>query len=204
MMFTARVLCIMAAFASVSAISFRLDPGSTRCLRQDLTKGTFVKGDFTVSAVEKQSVKIEINDQMSRVAYTKDNAESGKIAFVVDNAGVYEICFTSKVIAGTKLAPHEVNLNLKSGVEAVDYDAVKEAENLAPLEVAIRRMEELAESIATDMGQMKQREASMRNTNESTNARVLYFSVVSMMCLVGLSVWQVYYLKNYFKSKKLI
>ncbi|KNC81998.1 hypothetical protein SARC_05711 [Sphaeroforma arctica JP610] len=199
-----RFLCIVAAFASVEAISFKLDPGSTRCLRQELTNGTFVKGDFKASVVEKQSVQIEIKDDYGRSAYTKENADSGKIAYVADNAGVYETCFTSKVDSGAEMKMHEITVDLKSGVEANEYDAVKEAENLAPLELAIRRMEELAESIAKDMGSMKQREANMRNTNESTNARVLYFSVVSMMCLVGLAIWQVYYLKSYFKSKKLI
>ena len=31
----------------------------------------------------------------------------------------------------------------------------------------------------------------MRDTNESTNSRVLYFSVFSMCCLLGLATWQV-------------
>ena len=31
----------------------------------------------------------------------------------------------------------------------------------------------------------------MRDTNESTNSRVLYFSIFSMCCLLGLATWQV-------------
>ncbi|VEN63219.1 unnamed protein product [Callosobruchus maculatus] len=41
----------------------------------------------------------------------------------------------------------------------------------------------------------------MRDTNESTNSRVLYFSVFSMCCLLGLATWQVLYLRQYFKAK---
>ena len=33
----------------------------------------------------------------------------------------------------------------------------------------------------------------MRDTNESTNSRVLYFSIFSMCCLLGLATWQVLY-----------
>ncbi|ULT89200.1 hypothetical protein L3Y34_007989 [Caenorhabditis briggsae] len=51
---------------------------------------------------------------------------------------------------------------------------------------------------------MRQREEEMRNTNESTNSRVLYLSIFSMLCLLGLAIWQVLFLRNYFKSKKLI
>lgn len=39
---------------------------------------------------------------------------------------------------------------------------------------------------------------------ESTNTRVLYFSVFSMCCLIGLATWQVFYLRRFFKAKKLI
>lgn len=39
---------------------------------------------------------------------------------------------------------------------------------------------------------------------ESTNSRVLYFSVFSMLCLVALATWQVLYLRRFFKAKKLI
>ncbi len=39
---------------------------------------------------------------------------------------------------------------------------------------------------------------------ESTNDRLLHFSVFSMACLLVLGVWQVLYLKRYFRQKKLI
>jgi len=75
---------------------------------------------------------------------------------------------------------------------------------LKPLEIELRRLEDLSDSIVNDFQYMKQREEEMRSTNESTNSRVLYFSVFSMLCLVGLATWQVLYLRKFFKSKKLI
>ena len=55
-----------------------------------------------------------------------------------------------------------------------------------------------------DFQYMKTREEEMRDTNESTNSRVLYFSIFSMCCLIGLATWQVLYLRKFFKAKKLI
>jgi len=75
---------------------------------------------------------------------------------------------------------------------------------LKPLEIELRRLEDLSDSIVNDFQPMKQREEEMRSTNENTNSRVLYFSVFSMLCLVGLATWQVLYLRKFFKSKKLI
>ena len=79
-----------------------------------------------------------------------------------------------------------------------------EAAKLKPLEVELKRLEDLSESIVKDFAFMKQREEEMRDTNESTNSRVLYFSIFSMLCLLGLATWQVLYLRQFFKSKKLI
>lgn len=42
------------------------------------------------------------------------------------------------------------------------------------------------------------------SVSESTNTRVLYFSIFSMCCLIGLATWQVFYLRRFFKAKKLI
>ena len=39
----------------------------------------------------------------------------------------------------------------------------------------------------------------MRDTNESTNSRVLYFSIFSMCCLLGLATWQVLYRPSVFR-----
>ena len=95
-------------------------------------------------------------------------------------------------------------MKLKRGIEAKNYDEIAKADQLKPLEVELRRLEELSLSIANAFFYMKKREEEMRDTNESTNSRVLYFSGFSMMCLIGLATWQVIYLRRFFKSKKLI
>ena len=72
------------------------------------------------------------------------------------------------------------------------------------LQLELRRLEDLSEAIVNDFAYMRAREEEMRDTNESTNSRVFYFSIFSMLCLLGLACAQVLYLKKYFKSKKLI
>lgn len=85
-----------------------------------------------------------------------------------------------------------------------DLFQIAKVEKLKPLEVELRRLEDLSESIVNDFAYMKKREEEMRDTNESTNTRVLYFSIFSMFCLIGLATWQVFYLRRFFKAKKLI
>lgn len=79
-----------------------------------------------------------------------------------------------------------------------------EAAKLKPLEIELKKLEDLSSAVVEDFVQMRKREEEMRDTNESTNNRVLYFSIFSMICLLSLATWQVLYLRNFFKTKKLI
>ena len=38
--------------------------------------------------------------------------------------------------------------------------------------------------------------------NESTNSRVLWFSVLEAVVLVGMGLWQVYQLRTFFEKKR--
>ena len=105
----------------------------------------------------------------------------------------------------------QVFLATKHGVEAKNYENLGDAAKLKPLEVELKRLEDMSESIVQDFAFMRRREVrqthtcgyisfhynvfsfqeEMRDTNESTNSRVLYFSIFSMCCLLGLATWQV-------------
>lgn len=93
---------------------------------------------------------------------------------------------------------------MKTGVEAKDYSEVAKREHLKPVEIELRKMEDAVAEIHAEMLSMRDREHKMRDTNEETNSRVLWFSLFSIIILIGMGMWQVYYLRNFFKSKKLI
>jgi hypothetical protein len=95
-------------------------------------------------------------------------------------------------------------LVVHSGVEAQDYSAIAKKEHLKPLELELRRIEDTVEMIQKDFEYMREREAVMRDTNESTFTRVSYLSLFSVGCLIALALWQLFYLKRYFTRKKLL
>uniref|UniRef100_A0A094ZM76 Transmembrane emp24 domain-containing protein 10 n=1 Tax=Schistosoma haematobium TaxID=6185 RepID=A0A094ZM76_SCHHA len=99
--------------------------------------------------------------------------------------------------------------NIKSGkfaftTEDFDLFEMAKAEKLQPIEVLLKKLESLADEIVQDFVVMHSKSSKMRNINESTHTRVLYFSILSMVILIGFACWQVLYLRRYFKSKKLI
>lgn len=170
-----------------------------------------VTGEYDITALPDLPTHLEVKDTKGHILYNKEDAIKGKFAFTTEQFDIFDICFETKTNPMNQkqhLSPQkstkEVTLKLKHGIETKDYDALAKASQLKPLEVELSRLEDLSNAIVTDFAYMKQREEEMRNTNESTNNKVLYFSIFSMGCLMTLAIWQVLYLRRYFKAKRLI
>ncbi|XP_068948350.1 LOW QUALITY PROTEIN: transmembrane emp24 domain-containing protein 10 [Petaurus breviceps papuanus] len=200
------LLLLLLGPSSVLTISFHLPVNSRKCLREEIHKDLLVTGEYEITDQSGGAgglrTHLKITDSAGHILYSKEDATKGKFAFTTEDYDMFEACFESK---GTGRTPDQlVILDMKHGVEAKNYEEIAKVEKLKPLEVELRRLEDLSESIVNDFAYMKKREEEMRDTNESTNTRVLYFSIFSMFCLIGLATWQVFYLRRFFKAKKLI
>ncbi|XP_071375680.1 transmembrane emp24 domain-containing protein 10-like isoform X2 [Centroberyx affinis] len=197
------LLLVPLLFDLVFSVTFYLPVNFRKCLREEIHKDVLVTGQYEVSEQPNTKTNLKITDSSGHTLYTKDDASKGKFAFTTEDYDMFEVCFESKSPLG-EVPDQLINLDMKHGVEAKNYEEIAKVEKLKPLEVELRRLEDLSESIVNDFAYMKKREEEMRDTNESTNTRVLYFSIFSMCCLIGLATWQVLYLRRFFKAKKLI
>uniref|UniRef100_A0A8D0E549 GOLD domain-containing protein n=1 Tax=Salvator merianae TaxID=96440 RepID=A0A8D0E549_SALMN len=201
------LLLLALSVGACKGLSFHLPPQARKCLKEELHRDVMVTGEYVVSEATAPGIStdLQVTDSSGHLLYSKTDAKKGKFAFTTDDYEIYEICFESRGQPGHFRVPDLlVTLNIKHGVEARNYEDIAKAEKLKPLEVDLRRLEDLSESIVKDFAFMKRREEEMRDTNESTSARVFYFSIFSMLCLVILATWQVFYLRRFFKTKKLI
>nr|ACO14682.1 Transmembrane emp24 domain-containing protein 10 precursor [Caligus clemensi] len=188
-----------------SGLMFYLEPNGRKCLKEEINKDVLVSGEYEVTELPGHTVDLIVVDSKGQHFVSRQGVDKGKIAFTTDESNdAFEVCFISRVTLGTRGTRQETYLNVKHGVEAKSYEGLGDAAKLKPLEVELKRLEDLSESIVQDFAHMRRREEEMRDTNESTNSRVLYFSIFSMCCLLSLATWQVLYLRRYFKSKKLI
>jgi len=184
---------------------FKLGANQRKCLKEEIHKDVLVTADYELSAIPGVKVNLRVIDSKGHILYQKEEATKGKFAFTTEEYDMFQVCFESQGRpASGHSSEHEVYLSMKHGVEAKNYQDIAKAEKLKPLEVELKKLEDLSESIVNDFAYMRAREEEMRDTNESTHSRVLYFSVFSMLCLLGLATWQVLYLRKFFKSKKLI
>jgi len=196
-------LCVLAI--KVNGIMFHLEANSQKCLKDEVQAHQLIVIEFVVSNAPHHQIDYVVRDSKGGILSQKEKLETqGKCTFTSDNYDTYEVCIVSRAPQEVRKVVQEISLVTKKGVEARSYDRIGEAGKLKPLEVDLRRLEDLSDAIVQDFAAARKREEEMRSTNESTNSRVLFFSIFSMCCLLGLATWQVLYLRRYFKAKKLI
>ncbi|XP_044730196.1 transmembrane emp24 domain-containing protein bai [Chrysoperla carnea] len=188
----------------VQGIMFYLEPNAQKCLKEELHAHILVSGEYDVTEVAGQKIDYVVRDSKGHILSQKEDISKGKFTFSTENFEKFEICFISRVPPHQRGIRQEISLVTKHGAEAKSYEGLGEAANLKPMEVELKKLEDLSDDIVQDFALMRKREEEMRDTNESTNNRVLYFSIFSMCCLLGLATWQVLYLRRFFKAKKLI
>jgi len=89
------------------------------------------------------------------------------------------------------------------GEAATDYTELAQHEHLSAIEVEIRKLNDKIRGIRSEQAYQREREEAFRNTSESTNARVMWWSILQTIVLLVSGVWQIQRLKAFFKLKKL-
>ncbi|XP_053661048.1 transmembrane emp24 domain-containing protein bai [Anopheles marshallii] len=204
MMLVMLAVLVVSTFPRTNAIMFRLGPNTQKCLRDEMQGNQIVAGEYEITNAPGQKIDYVVRDTKGHIMAQKDDISKGKFSFTSEVYDTFEICFISHVPPTHRGIDQEVLLDVKKGIETKSYEGIGEAAKLKPLEVDLKRLEDLSDAIVQDFALMRKREEEMRDTNESTNSRVLFFSIFSMSCLLGLATWQVLYLRRYFIAKKLI
>jgi len=90
------------------------------------------------------------------------------------------------------------------GEHANDYAEIAAKDKLSELQLRVRQLVEQVEQIQKEQNYQRWREERFRQTSESTNQRVLWWSILQTLILVATAVWQMQHLKSFFKAKKLV
>jgi hypothetical protein len=121
----------------------------------------------------------------------------------------YTVCLRAATRPGkTPYAPNsppvKIPLSLSVGTTLDSFDMSNALEMLKPLEREFNHLQGVMKKIAGDMGTFHKNEESMRDVNESSLEKVTWFSIASILFLIGLGLFQLFHLKGFFIAKKLI
>ncbi|CAR28058.1 hypothetical protein ZYGR_0N05470 [Zygosaccharomyces rouxii] len=202
------LICLL--FSLVEALHFDIEAKATPepfCVRDFVSEGQLVVVDISSDGQvgDGQVLNLYIRDSVGNEYRRKrDFAGEVRVPFTAPSSTSFDVCLENTAQYQGRTMSRSVELEIESGSEARDWNMISAAEKLKPIEVELRRVEELADEIVDELSYLKNREERLRDTNESTNDRVKNFSLLVIIVLVSMGLWQINYLRNYFKTKHII
>jgi len=150
---------------------------------------------------DKMSVTFQNNDEIdfwlmdpAGSALIKDlRSHAGDHSVVAKTDGRYLYCFSNEM-------EHQHEKEVSFNVHGVVY--VPEVED--PLEREVRALSEELAQVKDEQEYIVVRERMHRNTAESTNARVKYWNILQILVLGANCVFQIFYLRRCFETKRVV
>ncbi|QPG74787.1 hypothetical protein FOA43_002121 [Brettanomyces nanus] len=175
-----------------------LPPRGKECFYEDLKAQdelavTFQVGDRDRSATEQLTTDFWIQAPSGRILRSMNDQSHGSFQIKAEENGKYVYCFSNE---DSSMKTKDVSFNVH-GVVYVDVND-NSGDNL---ESSARKLLELVYDVKNEQNYIVVRERTHRNTAESTNDRVKYWSVFQLIVVILNSVFQVLYLQRFFEVK---
>jgi hypothetical protein len=205
------MLSLVLVLGLAAAFEVEVSPNSSQCfgqvpLTQEIPPGKTVQVQL-INARKDPShrpINLRISDRnlkavlIERVRCKQVGISDDKLAFVSERTGPYYFC-----IQNTANDIELVSLKILIGAAAHDYSGLpttKDTQQNMPLLSSIHKT---TEDIGENLRTLRMRDDELRGTNETIYNRVWVYSLGSVGLLLGLSVFQLLYLKHFFKLKKI-
>ncbi|KAJ7086617.1 COPII-coated vesicle protein [Mycena epipterygia] len=180
----------------ISAHLIDVVAGKKECFFEDLHQHDKMTVTYQVGGGGHLDIDFWLSDPDNRLLGKQIRQSTGTLSITAEKDGRHEYCFSNQMSA---IADKIVSFNVH-GIIYVGEDA----DVVAPIEREIRTLSNGLQSVKDEQEYIVVRERTHRNTAESTNARVKWWSVLQAIVLFLVVGWQIYYLKSFFEVKRVI
>jgi len=209
------LVVVLLLVSAVNSLYFHIAETERKCFIEEIPDDTTVIGIYKVELFDPRTggfmpsspgigMHVEIRDPDDKVLLSKIYSSEGRFTFTSHTPGEHVICLysnSSKWFSGSQLRVH---LDIQVGEHAVDYANVAQKEKLTELQLRVRQLLDQVDQITKEQNYQRYREERFRQTSESTNQRVLWWSIAQTVVLLSMGYWQMRHLKSFFEAKKLV
>ncbi|KAK6114846.1 hypothetical protein DH2020_007115 [Rehmannia glutinosa] len=207
---TVLIVAALAVVPAARGLWLDLPSSGAKCVSEELHDNVVVLGDYyafigedyDVNSTVNPTVSVKVTSPYGNNLYHQEKLSHGQFAFTTTESGNYLACFSVDSDHGGKKV--SVGIEWKTGIAAKDWDSVARKEKIEGLELELKKLEDNVEAIHQNLNYLINREAEMREVSETTNARVAWYSLMSLGVCIFVSVFQLWFLRRYFQKKKLI
>lgn len=164
--------------------------------RDDKMTVTFQVGDREFGNAGNLDIDFWITNPAGGFEAHQRSVSNGDYSFTAQQDGKFIYCFSNEHWSATT---KEVSFNVHGIVYVPESEMPSD-----PLEVEVRQLSELLTQVKDEQSYIVVRERTHRNTAESTNSRVKWWSIFQMGVLIGEAVFQVWWLRRFFEVKRVV
>ncbi|CAL8132444.1 unnamed protein product [Orchesella dallaii] len=205
----------LALSTTVHALFFHIAETERKCFNEEIPDDTTVIGLYKVQLYDPRTggfmtsspqigMHVVVTDPDEETVLSKVYSSEGRFSFTSHMPGEHIICLYSNSTKWFTEGQLRVHLNFQVGEEAVDYAIVAQKEKLTELQTRFRHLLDQVDRITKEQRYQRYREERFRETSESTNRRILWWSFLQIWILLGMGYWQIKHLKSFFEAKKLV
>jgi p24 family protein beta-1 len=221
------LLPLLTLLTTILAHNIQLRAHSRECFHETLHTDdkmtvSFQVGDREFGGSGNLDIDFWVTNPQGGYQFHERSVSYGDHSFTAKSDGKYLYCFSNEHwSANTK----EVSFNVHGIVYVPESEAAQDPldkegkpPSLPPLElppsrtvfltfffeIIVRALSDLVASVKDEQAYIVIRERTHRNTAESTNARVKWWSMFQVIILVGEGVFQVWWIKRFFEVKRVV
>eukprot|EP01017_Pseudomicrothorax_dubius_P042995 TRINITY_DN7092_c0_g1_i2.p1 TRINITY_DN7092_c0_g1~~TRINITY_DN7092_c0_g1_i2.p1 ORF type:complete len:169 (+),score=38.35 TRINITY_DN7092_c0_g1_i2:147-653(+) len=146
-----------------------------------------------------EDIVVRLYDHEGKAHRTLARHREIKLSHAAEKTGTHTLCIDN---VGTQSL--NIKVSIKTGVEAKIYTDLATTSHFKPIELDVYKMERVLESIQADTKFIIHREEARLRHHDDISFKMTVFSVVTLILLSILAYFQSAYLKNFFRSKKLL
>ncbi|CAH6719552.1 endosomal protein P24B [[Candida] jaroonii] len=196
-----KTLFIFYLVSLINCHNILLPPYGKQCFFENLRKNdelsiSYQVGSRDPSNSEQLKASFSIGSPNGQIIVKRNDVDHGDENLKAAMDGRYLYCFSNEKSSRVDL---DVSFNVH-GVVYIDLDNP----DSDTLDYAIKRLSQLTSDVKAEQSYLVIRERTHRNTAESTNSRVKWWSVFQIIVVIANSLFQIYYLRRFFEVKSVV
>ncbi|KAN0063385.1 p24 complex component [Thecaphora frezii] len=191
----ALLVTLIALVPAASAHMIELHPHSKECFFEDLHHGDQMTLTYQVGGGGHLDIDTVLTDPKGRALFSQERRDTGTYSFTASDDGRYTYCFSNEF---STVSDKTVSFN----VHGIIY--VPDEGEMLPIEREIRDLAAGLQAVKDEQEYLVIRERVHRNTAESTNARVKWWSIVQAFILLIVCGCQIYFVKRHFEVRRVV
>jgi hypothetical protein len=122
-----------------------------------------------------------------------------KLGFTASDSGNHQLCIENHHIVETKY-----NFEFASGVSAKDYSDVAKKSSLKPIELNLKKLEDMVSYLIHELSSIMAHEESTLILSDALSNKIILFSMITLIAMIVIGLAETIFIRKALQKRKLI